>query len=232
MKGPHPTSQIIMHNKILLLLALFALSLTLSANEGDSLRFDSRFTPKMSWETTKDLDNYLQYGFHIGTDIPLDSRYLSGYDHLNGILAGSFGFYARGGYKFIFGEVGLGYMFYKGRYEARNTTSNILIGTETVESRYLQIPVKVVGNIGLGKECFLLPNTGFVYQPLIHCTKNDISYGKDNLMRHQFLYHAGLAFRVKFFTVELAYKKSLRPFFTDRTSIKQSYFSIYLGVKL
>ena len=129
-----------MRNKILLLLALFAFSLTLSANEGDSLRFDSRSTPKKSLEITNDLDVYLQYGFHIGTDIPLDSRYLSGYDHLNGILTGSFGFYVRGGYTYIFGEVGLEYMFYKGRYEARNTVSNILIGTETVKAAICRSP--------------------------------------------------------------------------------------------
>ncbi|MBO4645448.1 MAG: hypothetical protein J5642_02920 [Bacteroidales bacterium] len=177
------------------------------------------------------LENYFQYGFHLGTDIVLGTRQLSDYDNLKTVLSGTFGFFARGGYKYIFGELGLNYMFYKGRYEVRGE-NDLFLGEETVESRYLQIPLKVVGRIPVGKICAFLPQAGAAYQPLIHVTKNDIGYGKKNLMQHQFYYQAGLAFQVKFFMVELSYKHAIRPFYSNKSSVKQSYVNIMIGVQL
>jgi hypothetical protein len=171
----------------------------------------------------------IQYGFKLGTDLSLTSRQLSDYDHLNGLLSGTFGFYFRAGYEFIFGEIGLSYMFFKGRYDAYTPDGGTLLGTETVESRYLQIPLKVVGQISLGKKFAFLPNAGFLYQPLIQNSKNDINYGKNNLTAHQFLFTAGMGIRIKFLTFDVTFKQSLKPFFADRPSIKPSFLNLMVG---
>lgn len=177
-----------------------------------------------------ELDSYLQYGFHLGTDLMLSGRQLSSFDNLENLLSGIFGFFVRGGYQYIFGELGFHYMFFKGYYNV-STLDGIPLGAETVESRYLQIPFKIVGYIPVGKRnmCAFLPHVGISYQPLIHVTTNDINYGKHNLTPHQFLYQAGLGFRVKFFNVEVAWKKSIKPFYCDRTSLKPSYLNILVG---
>ena len=178
----------------------------------------------------ENLESYLHYGFRLGTDIMLSDRQLSEFDNLENLLSGTFGFFVRGGYRYIFGELGFNYMFFKGYYDAF-TANGVPLGAETVESRYLQIPFKIVGYIPFGKRnvCAFLPHVGIMYQPLIHVTTNDVSYGKQNLTPHQFLYQAGVGFRVKFFNVEVAWKKSLKPFYSDRTSLKPSYLNIMVG---
>jgi hypothetical protein len=220
-----------MKNRLIAILALACLSFgTARASETDSVAPAPTPAPTLKATAGSPLEQFLHYGFHIGTDFLLGTRELSDYDHLDRTLSGTFGLFVRGGYRFIFAEVGLNYMFFKGNYEAK-TFDFISIGKETVESRYLQIPVKAVGYIPLGKQqvCALMPNVGIIYQPLIHFTKNDIRYGKNNLMEHQFLLHAGLGFRFKFFNVEVAYKKSLRPFYSDRESVKPSYLALMVG---
>ena len=177
------------------------------------------------------MEDYLQYGIRIGTDLNLSSKWLSERDHFKTHLSAMFGFYVRGGYKFIFAETGLEYIFHKCHYDTW-TAEGRLYGDETVESRYLQIPVKVVGQIKAGKICALLPYAGIVYKPLIHCSKNDIGYGKTTLTRHQCQVTAGLDFRIMFFTVGVGYKYNLLPAFSDRKSIRQQFLTITLGVQL
>lgn len=191
---------------------------------------DSLLAPRLLSENllTNERSDILQFGFRLGTDLSLTSRQLSDYDHLSSLFSGTFGFFMRAGYRYIYGEFGLNYMFFKGGYESLITDLSPT-GAETVESRYLQVPLKVVGQIAVGKKFAFLPNAGFLYQPLIHTTKNDINYGKKNLCRHQFLFTAGLGIRIKFVTIDVAYKQSLKPFFSDRSSIKPSFLNILLG---
>lgn len=178
-----------------------------------------------------DLTDYLQYGIHIGSDFSLSSKDLSSRDHIKTHLSAMFGAYVRGGYKFIFAETGLEYTFHKCKYEVLNANGAAL-PEETVETRYLQVPLKAVGLIKAGKICAFLPYAGIVYKPLIHCSKNDISYGKANLTRHQFQVTAGLDFRIKFVLVGVGYRYNLRPCFSDRKSIHQQFLTVTLGVQL
>lgn len=221
-----------MRNKsILLLVCLAAVLLPCSASDRDTLIFRNIQTMTVTANDESDLDNFLQYGIHIGTDLNLTSKWVSERDHMKSHLSAMFGFYIRGGYKFIFGETGLEYTFHKSKYETW-TFEGMLSGAETVESRYLQIPVKVVGLIKAGKNCAFLPYAGVVYKPLIHCSKNDIGYGKATLTRHQCQLSAGLDFRIKFVVVGVGYKYNLKPFFSDRKSVKQQFLAITLGVQL
>ena len=215
-----------------LCILLTALLLPVSAADRDSTLFrQSRLQAITLSSEEGSLEDYLQYGIRIGTDLNLSSKWLSERDHFKTHLSAMFGFYVRGGYKFIFAETGLEYIFHKCHYDTW-TAEGRLYGDETVESRYLQIPVKVVGQIKAGKICALLPYAGIVYKPLIHCSKNDIGYGKTTLTRHQCQVTAGLDFRILFFTVGVGYKYNLLPAFSDRKSIRQQFLTITLGVQL
>lgn len=218
-------------------LFLFVLTTAFSAlhaTNGDSLRHALPIPSPMSGQKiqlqNKELETYLHIGFRLGTDFVISNRQLSNFDKLENVFSGTFGFFARGGYQHVFGELGLQYMFFKGHYEAY-TLDSVFMGRETVESRYLQIPLRVIGYFPVGqrKIVALMPHIGIMYQPLIHVTNNDIKYSKHNLMQHQFLYQAGFGCRIKFFTVEVAWKRAIRPFFQDRTSVKQSYINLMVG---
>lgn len=213
------------------LTALCCLLFTLTAmgSERDSLhRFSP--TPQLGMQTdlSGEIGRYLQAGFRLGTDFLLTDRQISDHDYLENFLSGTFGFYARGGYEFIFGEIGLNYMFYKGYYQISDLNMDPLTA-ETVESRYLQIPISVVGYWQATKTFALIPKVGITYQPLIHVSKNDINYNKHTLTPHQFLYSAGVGIKLKFFTVEVAYKGAMKPFFTQKESVKQSFINLMVG---
>ncbi len=223
-----------MRNRALTLLILLAMACSsLYATHGDTLKRMPLPSPMSGQEIqlqNKDLENYLHLGFRLGTDFVISNRQLSDFDKLESVFSGTFGFFARGGYQYVFGELGFQYMFFKGHYHAF-TLDSIPMGSETVESRYLQIPFRVLGYFPVGqrKIVALMPHIGIMYQPLIHVTKNDIKYSKNNLMQHQFLYQAGFGVRIKFLTVEVAWKRAIRPFFQDRTSVKQSYINLMIG---
>ena len=222
-----------MRNRILLLsILLAAMQFYVSANDRDSVHFRNAQLPAFFLSSEKgSLDDYLQYGFRIGTDINLTSKWISNLDYQKRHLSAQFGFYVRGGYRFIFAETGLEYTFHKCFFETW-TPDEQLIGSETVESRYLQIPLKAVGLIKAGNTCALLPYAGIVYKPLIHCSKNDINYGKNTLTRHQCQLTAGLELRIKFITIGAGYRYNLMPFFSERKSIRQQFLTLNLGVQL
>lgn len=222
-----------MRSRTILLLLLLSAALNFSRAAAPDSAF-RHFMPQPMLSLSSDdinLEDYLQYGIHIGTDLNLTSKWVSDCDHQKRHLSAMFGGYIRGGYKFIFAETGLEYAFHKCFYETW-TPEGMPSGSETVESRYLQVPVKVVGLIKAGQICTFLPYAGIVYKPLIHCSKNDIGYGKATLTRHQCQVTAGLDFRIKFILVGVGYKYNLMPFFSDRKSVRQQFLSITVGVQL
>lgn len=172
--------------------------------------------------------SWLQYGFKIGANLGITSQY-SETDKLKKLISAEFGAYARFG-KHVYGEIGFGYTFHKGTYECPEMPA--IESSERVESRFLQIPVKAVGHIVLGKKIALQPNLGILYQPLIQVTKNEINYNKNTISRHQLLWTAGLGVKIHFVTVDLAYKKNFTPFFSQKKSAKPDYFNIQLGFQL
>lgn len=221
-----------MRNKTILFIALMAILLPCTAAVPDSIPpLCNVPAAHAATAIDGDLEDYLQYGIHIGSDINLSSRHLSDRDHIKSHLSAMFGAYVRGGYKYIFAESGLEYTFHKCRYDAWDA-EGVHLETETVESRYLQVPLKIMGQVKAGKILAFLPYAGIVYKPLIHCSKNDLNYGKATLTRHQCQVIAGLDFRIKFVMVGLVYRYNLLPAFSDRKSIRQQFLSITLGVQL
>lgn len=205
---------------------------TVLGNGRDSV-FRYAPTPLTTTQTNLkgEIGQYLHFGFRLGTDFTLSKRQVSNTDKLVNFTSATFGFYVRGGYRFIFGELGLHYMFYKGFYRITDDTQTNILAEEQVESRYLQIPFKVVGYWEATPNFALVPQVGITYQPLIHVSKNDINYNKKTLTPHQFLYSAGLGFKIKFVTLEVSYKKAIKPFFKDRDSEKQSFLNLMIGVQ-
>ncbi len=232
------TQKLIRRRNSLLAVVLFCLLApsALSAADVDSVtapRFTLRSARSLQSAQTHSnsyLDSYLQYGFRIGTDINLGNKQISARDYMDGLFSGTFGFYARGGYEFIFGELGLNYMFYRGTYDVQ-VVDSVTIENEIVESRYLQIPISVVGYWQPTDHFALVPKVGIIYQPLLQVTENDAGYGKHNFTKHQCLLQAGIGIRYKFITFDVAYKKAFKPFFSDRTSLKQSFLHISVGVQ-
>lgn len=165
--------------------------------------------------------SWIQYGFRIGYNFALDSKY-SATDVLSQSQSAEFGGYIRLG-KIIYGEIGLGYMFHKGTYDTQ------LIQNERIETRYLQIPLKVVGYLPLGEKFALTPNIGVIYQPLLKVTKNEIDYNRSTLTNQQFYFTGGLGLKIKFVTVDVAYRKAFCPFFSDKASKKNSFCNVSLG---
>ena len=219
-------------NAILLFILLAAAVNSSPAAAPDSVFHPHVLQPMLSFSSDDmELEDYLQYGVRIGTDLNLTSKWLSDQDHIKSHLSAMFGAYVRGGYKYIFAETGLEYIFHKCNYETWNT-EGVPMGAETVESRYLQVPVKVVGVVKAGEIFAFLPYAGIVYKPLIHCSKNDIGYGKSTLTRHQCQLTAGLDVRIKFVLVGIGYKYNLKSCFSDRNSIRQQFLTITLGVQL
>ncbi|MBP5710694.1 MAG: outer membrane beta-barrel protein [Bacteroidales bacterium] len=180
--------------------------------------------PPSDWSRLVKEASWLQYGFRLGVNISLESKY-SETDKLDKLLSAEFGAFARFG-KIVYGEIGFGYMFHKGTYE---TAILPAAGTERVESRFLQIPIKAVAYLPVSNKVAFLPNFGVAYQPLIHVTKNSIGYDKSSINPHSFIFMAGTGLKIHFVTIDLAYKKNLTSFFKDRKSAKPSFFSIMLG---
>lgn len=169
--------------------------------------------------------SWLQLGFRVGYNFSLLDKYAPT-DEMTKLFSGEFGAFVRLG-KFVYFETGIGYFFHKGHYASTYITPPL--SNEVVETRFLQIPLKAVGCIGLKNKFAFFPAAGVLYQPLIQVSKNYISYSKDNISPHQFLFSASIGVRISFFYAEIGYRKSLTPFFSDRKSNKPSYLSLMLG---
>ena len=181
-------------------------------------------TPPSDWKRLQNEASWIQYGFRLGVNISLDSKY-SETDHLDKLLSAEFGAFSRFG-KIVYSEIGFGYMFHKGTYMTAHVTSG---GYERIESRYLQIPMKAVAYLPVSQKIAFLPNLGVIYQPLVHVTKNDSGYNKSSITNHSFVLHAGLGLKIHFVTIDFAYRKNLTPFFKDRKSLKPSFMTIMIG---
>ena len=68
--------------------------------------------PPSDWSRLVKEASWLQYGFRLGVNISLESKY-SETDKLDKLLSAEFGAFARFG-KIVYGEIGFGYMFHKG----------------------------------------------------------------------------------------------------------------------
>ncbi|MCQ2264603.1 MAG: hypothetical protein MJZ46_00980 [Bacteroidales bacterium] len=172
-------------------------------------------------------NNWYQAGFKISTSFPLNRTYADRGDYLEGLGTADFGVFFRAG-KYVYGEVGLGYCFFKGTYKLE-TGTDLDFADELVETRYLQIPVKVVGNVPMGRSCAFLPYAGIIYQPLIQVTDNTIGYSKNNIERNLTLLTAGFDFKLGFIVLGVNYRYGFQHFFQNQTCEHPQYINICAG---
>jgi len=168
-----------------------------------------------------------QVGFKIATSFPTEREYSNQGDYLAGLLGAEFGVYFRAG-KIIYGEVGLGYAFYKGDFNGFLDNGEEF-KVERVENRYLQIPVKVVADIRLTNTIHLLPFAGIIYQPLLKVTDNNIGYSKSTITKHPVLGTGGLDFKFGPIILGANYRYSFQGFFQNKEGKHPQYVNICAG---
>ncbi|MEG1555576.1 MAG: hypothetical protein RR356_02480 [Bacteroidales bacterium] len=215
-----------MNKKIWILFLALVSCYSSFAFESDSLLLRESAWPKYKPSAH---DSWYQYGFRLGFNFPLNRDY-SKEDQLTKLFSGEFGVYFRAG-KYVYGEIGMGYMFHKGTYYTEMDTNSSVVysGKNIVETRYLQIPIKAVGYIPFKKNFAFQPSIGIIYQPLIQVAKNNIGYTRDNITRHQFLFTGGVGFKLYFVTIDISYRQMLRNFFSDKPSNKPKYLNLQIG---
>lgn len=168
--------------------------------------------------------NWYQIGFKISTSFPTNREYSSSGDYLSGLMNADFGVFFRAG-KYLYGEVGLGYAFYKGDY------SNELLGYKDVrvETRHLQIPVKIVGDVTMGRVSSFLPFVGIIYQPILKVTDNEINFSKNTLNKNMTLLTAGFDFKFGPIVLGVNYRYGLMNFFQNKEGKHPQYVNICAG---
>lgn len=176
-------------------------------------------------------DHWYQYGFKIGTSFPITRDYSFSGDYLSGLRNADFGVFFRAG-KYVYGEIGFGYVFYKGDYNFYISDTTTLFRDVRVTAHCLQIPVKVVGNVELSKTVSFLPHAGIIYQPLLKVSDNNINYNKKTLTNNTVLVTAG--FDLKFGPIVLGvnYRYSIQNFFQNKEGKHPQYINICAGVQL
>lgn len=176
---------------------------------------------------TSNAQSWHQVGFKISTSFPTSHEYSTQGDYLAGLFSADFGVYFRAG-KIIYGEVGIGYGFYKcdfNGFYADGTEYK----TERVELRHLQIPIKAVADIKLTQTIRLMPFAGIIYQPLLKVTDNLIGMDKNTLTCHPILGTAGLDFKLGPIVLGVNYRYSFSNFFQNKEGEHPQYINICAG---
>ena len=170
--------------------------------------------------------NWYQVGFRVTTQIPLVRAY-SNVDYLSNLRTPHFGVYFRAG-KYVYGEIGLGYQYFKSRFDVSNGD-----GTKTsdlVETHYLVIPIKAVGDVEITKKIRFMPHVGILYQPLLKVTENILGYDKTNIESQWVLFTTGFDFRFGFITIGADYRYSFQKYFPGKDGRNPQYAGISVGV--
>ena len=183
--------------------------------------------PTIQASQRRDNNSLWRFGFRVGANVPFSKQITIDYK-AKSLLSVEFGGFARFG-KHVFGELGLGYTFQKNKIDARLDPNSDWDFMETVEFRYLQIPILLVGEINIGKKVSILPHVGVIYQPLLKVTDNVLDLKKQDFVKHPFLFSGGLGLKVHYVTLTLSYRHAFRPYLLNSSAAKPSYLNISVG---
>lgn len=170
--------------------------------------------------------NWYQIGLRVSTQIPLVREY-SDVDYLSTLRTPHVGVYFRAG-KYVYGEVGIGYQYFRSRFDV--TLSDGTEFSDMIQTHYLVLPFKAVGEVPITKKIAFLPYVGVLYQPLLKVSENVLGYDKTNIENHWALLTAGFDFRLGFITLGVDYRYSFQNYFTNKEGRKPQYIGISLGV--
>jgi len=169
--------------------------------------------------------NWYQFGFRVSTQFPLNREYATDV-HLSSLRTVHFGGYFRAG-KYVYGEIGIGYQYFKNMFSVAHPGGEI---EDLVETRHLVIPIKAVGDVPITTKIRFMPQVGISYQPLLMVTENILGYDKTNIENHPTLLTAGFDFRFGFITLGVDYRYSFHHFFKGVDGQRPQYIGINAGV--
>ena len=175
---------------------------------------------------TINAQNWYQLGLKISTQIPLVRAY-SDVDYLSTLRTPNVGFYFRGG-KYVYGEIGIGYQYFRSRFDVTQPDGSVV--SDMVQTHYLVIPIKAVGEVTINKTISFLPFVGVIYQPLLKVSDNILGYNKTNIESQWALLTAGFDFRFGFITLGADYRYSFQNYFRNKSGRKPQYIGISAGV--
>lgn len=172
--------------------------------------------------------NWYQVGFKISASFPTNRDYSFEGDYLSSLTAADFGAFFRAG-RYVYGEIGLGYAFYKGDYTVHLEDGSSAFDPARVELRHLQIPIKAVGYVPLSRSVSLLPFAGIIWQPLLKVTANDIGYNKNTIKTNSLLFTTGFDFKFGPIVLGANYRYSLTRFFQNKDGKHPQYVNVCVG---
>jgi len=174
---------------------------------------------------TGSAQKWYQAGFRLSTQFPL-VREFSDIDYLENQKTVHFGGFFRAG-KYVYGEIGLGYQYFRCRYNTLDAAGAEI--SDVVETRYLVIPIKAVGDVQINKNISFMPMVGVIYQPLLKVTDNTLGYSKTNIENHWAFFTTGFDWKFAFFTVGVDYRLSMQKFFYNKDGKTPQYIGISVG---
>ena len=169
--------------------------------------------------------NWYQIGIRVSTQIPLVREY-SDVDYLSTLRTPHIGVFFRGG-MYVYGEVGIGYQYFRSRFIVTQPNGEEL--NDMVQTHYLVLPFKAVGEVPITKKIAFLPYVGVLYQPLLKVSENILGYDKTNIENHWALLTAGFDFRLGFITLGVDYRYSFQNYFPNKEGKKPQYIGITAG---
>lgn len=179
------------------------------------------------WRSNESL---FRAGFRIGCNVPLTHEFSDDLSSTR-IFSPDFNGFFRVG-KVVFGEIGIGYTFQKNRFAIDQGSGPYDKYDEIVEMRFLQIPIRAVGEFRIKDILSLQPALGVIYQPLLHVNDNVLNFSKENLVNHYFLLTAGVGFTVYFFSFELSYRHFLQNWVPKSGVKRQSMIHFSIGFEI
>ena len=170
--------------------------------------------------------NWYQIGLRVSTQIPLVRQY-SDIDYLSTLRTPHVGVYFRAG-KYVYGEVGIGYQYFRSRFDV--TLDDGTQFSDMIQTHYLVLPFKAVGEVPITKKIAFQPYVGVLYQPLLKVSYNILGYDKTNIENQWALLTAGFDFRLGFITLGVDYRYSFHHFFKGVDGQRPQYIGISAGV--
>ena len=178
--------------------------------------------------TTAFAQKWRQFGLKIETNFALERNYANDGTTLDGLINPDGYLFFRGG-KFIYGEIGFGYSFFKGDFSRKNPDESYVFHNETVKLHSLMIPVKLMGYIPLGRVVAIEPYAGIIYQPIVSVSDNTIDFSKKTLEQNMLFANAGVDFKFGPIIIGANYKYGLSTFFTNKEGKKPQFMNICVG---
>ncbi len=170
-----------------------------------------------------------QFGIKIGTNFTIQREYTTDGVNLDGLINPDAYLFFRGG-KFIYGEIGVGYDYFKGSFSKKAPDGlSYLYKDETILIHSIMVPVKLVGYIPLGNVCAIELYAGVIYQPIIKVSDNNLDFSKKTLSQNTTYLNTGLDLKFGPILIGASYKYGFQTFFNNQPGKKPQFVNVSVG---